>query len=81
MGWFEEDIEPLKIACRMLFLKSEDPGGVGRTAEHLRTLDERYADHKWIQALLSAVRASMNGIHGRARETQRRDNPFKNPVK
>ncbi|QDU32177.1 Acyl-[acyl-carrier-protein]--UDP-N-acetylglucosamine O-acyltransferase [Poriferisphaera corsica] len=80
-GLEDTDIEPLKIACRMLFLRNDENGGVGRTQEHVKVLEERYAGHQWIEALLTAVRASMNGIHGRAREAQRRDNPFKNPVK
>ncbi|QQE09957.1 acyl-ACP--UDP-N-acetylglucosamine O-acyltransferase [Planctomycetota bacterium] len=80
-GLEDGDIEPLKIACRMLFLKSEGNGGVGRTNEHLKVLEERYEGHQWIDALLTAVKASMNGIHGRSREARRRDNPFKNPVK
>ncbi|WP_432798651.1 acyl-ACP--UDP-N-acetylglucosamine O-acyltransferase [Poriferisphaera sp. WC338] len=77
----DEDIEPLKLACRMLFLRLEEGAAVGRTEEHLATLEDRFPDDPRINTLITDMRSSMNGIHGRSREAARRDNPFKNPVK
>ena len=76
-----QQIERLKIAHRMLFRSEENGQAVGRTAEHLLTLEARWADDDAISALTSFIRRATAGMHGRFREGSRKDNPFTNPVK
>jgi UDP-N-acetylglucosamine acyltransferase len=75
-----DQVERLKIAHRMLFGHQEKGQSVGRSIEHLQGLDARWPDDEAIAALVASLRRSAAGVHGRFRESHRKDNPFSNPV-
>lgn len=78
-----EQIDRLKRAFRLLFGDGDSHGSrfVGHTAQALQTLDAQFPDDPCIQALLTSIRHSSDGLHGRYRESLRADNPHANPVK
>ena len=81
-----EQIDRLKRAFRLLFGGGDSDDGashrfVGHTTQALQTLDAEFPDDPCIQALLTSVRQSIDGLHGRYRESLRADNPHTNPVR
>ena len=79
-----EQIDHLKRAFRLLFGGGDSESGsrfVGHTAQALQTLEQEFPDDWCIQELVTAIRQSSNGIHGRYRESLRADDPHVNPVK
>lgn len=77
----DEQVEHLKRAFKMLYRGEDNGESVGRTAESLHELDSQFPNDPLIQHLTQYVRRSTAGVYGRARETGRRDSPFRNPVR
>jgi len=79
----EAQVEHLKDAYRRLFRggrRTEDlpPPTV---AAALDALEARYPDDPSIATLVASLRRSSAGVYGRFRESQRRDNRYKNPIR
>ena len=77
----DDQIECLKVAYKKLFRGLGNGQFVGRTGETLVELEARYPDCQVIADLITGVRNSLHGVHGRYREGLRKDHVFSNPVK
>lgn len=87
----EESILRLKIAYRYLFRQSNNGHGPRKTLdtnvddpntvnEGLRRLDQEFPDDECITILTDFIRRSAIGVHGRYRESERRDNKWVKPA-
>lgn len=77
----EDQVAPLLDAFRRLFRHVADQQLPGRTAEVMTELEAEYPDNPHLRSLIEAMRRAAEGVHGRYRESQRRDNTFTNPVR
>ncbi len=77
----DEQVEQLKVAYKMLYRGSRNGQFVGHTAEILGELEQRFPDDELIGDLITSLRHSLAGVHGRYRETLRQDKVFSNPAK
>lgn len=75
----QETLARLKEAFRLLFKPSADGSGVGKTTQHMATLEQQYPDDENIMLLINFMRNSARGMHGRFLESQRTDSRFHNP--
>lgn len=73
-------IDAIRDAWKRLYKRGEDNGIVHR-GEVLTELLAEYPNNEAVRHLIESIRRSRAGIHGRYRETLRRDNTFTNPVK
>lgn len=80
-GFEQTSIDRLKEAFRLLFKPSADGSGVGKTTQYLNQLQQQYGDDEHIQQLVTFLRNSTQGIHGRYLESHRTDSRFHNPVR
>ncbi|MEM1209624.1 MAG: acyl-ACP--UDP-N-acetylglucosamine O-acyltransferase [Planctomycetota bacterium] len=71
----------IRDAWKRLYKRNGEEHGVMARGEVLGELLAEYPDNWAIQELVAAIKRSRAGIHGRYRETLRRDNAFTNPVK
>jgi UDP-N-acetylglucosamine acyltransferase len=75
-----EQIDRLKDAYRKLFAGNGD-GGVVSMSDGVAYLEDQYPQDECIQLLVTHLRNSMIGLHGRYREAQRQDDRRAGPVK
>ena len=77
----EDEIGNIVDAFRRLFRHAEDQHMPGQTAKAMAELEAEYPDNPHIRKLIEALHRSAEGIHGRYRETLRKDDTFSNPVR
>lgn len=80
-GFSAETLDRLKEAFRLLFKPSADGSGVGKTTQHMTTLEQQYPDDENVMLLIHFIRNSAKGLHGRFLESQRHDSRFHNPAR
>ncbi len=71
----------LKHAWRLLYKNIAEGEGIGHTVAALAELKATYPDHPQVQRVIAAVERATAGSFGRYRESLRRDEKYKNPVK
>jgi UDP-N-acetylglucosamine acyltransferase len=71
----------IRDAWKRLYKRNGEEGGVLARGEVLDELLAEYPENWAIQELVAAIKRSRAGIHGRYRETLRKDNAYTNPVK
>lgn len=74
-------LDPLKHAWRLLYRNIAEGEGIGHTNDALAELQETYPDHPQVQRVIESIQRSTAGTFGRYRESLRRDEKYKNPVK
>ncbi len=79
-GFTEDAIDHLKDAYKRLFAPRLR-GGVVNTVQATRALEDAYPHDQHVDQLLSALRNTATGLHGRFRENARRDDRWQNPTK
>lgn len=78
----DERVEALKKAFRMIYgRQGNGEAGVGKSHEALAQLEAEMSDNADVMDLVQFVRRSGQSVHGRYRESLRRDSVFQNPVR
>ncbi len=80
-GLGTEALHALKHAWRLLYRNIAEGEGIGHTAAALAELKQAYPDHAQVARVIESVERSTAGTFGRYRESLRRDEKLKNPVK
>lgn len=80
-GLSTDTLHALKHAWRLLYKNIAEGEGIGHTEQALAELKQAYPDHPQVQRVIAAVEHATAGTHGRYRESLRRDEKFRNPVK
>jgi len=71
----------IRDAWKRLYKRNGEEHGVMARGEVLEELLAEYPENWAIKELVAAIKRSRAGIHGRYRETLRKDNAYTNPVK
>jgi len=74
-------LRALKHAWRLLYKNLAEGEGIGQTSAALAELKSTYPDQPQVQRVIASVERSTAGAYGRYRESLRRDEKLKNPVK
>lgn len=74
-----DHISRLKEAWRRLYRGANGDGRIGNMADNLDKLAADHGEDECIKILVTAIKQSMIGLHGRYRESQRHDNRHRNP--
>jgi len=74
-------LHALKHAWRLLYKNIAEGEGIGHTNAALAELEATYPDHPQVQCVIESVKRSTAGSFGRYRESLRRDEKLRNPVK
>ena len=80
-GLGTDALHALKHAWRLLYKNIADNEGIGHTNQALAELEQTYPDHPQVQRVIASVKRSTVGTFGRYRESLRRDEKLRNPVK
>jgi UDP-N-acetylglucosamine acyltransferase len=74
-------LRALKHAWRLLYKNLAEGEGIGQTSAALAELKSTYPDQPQVRRVVASVERSIAGTYGRYRESLRRDEKLKNPVK
>ncbi|MFN3165921.1 MAG: acyl-ACP--UDP-N-acetylglucosamine O-acyltransferase [Phycisphaeraceae bacterium] len=80
-GLGTDALHALKHAWRLLYKNIAEGEGIGHTDAALTELKSAYPDQPQVQRVIASVQRSTTGTFGRYRESLRRDEKLKNPVK
>lgn len=79
-GFTDDAIDHLKDAFKRLYAPRLR-GGIVNSAQATQALEDAYPHDPHITTLLDSLRNTANGLHGRFRETARKDDRWQNPTK
>jgi len=74
-------LDALKHAWRLLYKNIAEGEGIGHTELALAELKQAYPDQPQVQRVIDSVERSTAGTFGRYRESLRKDEKYRNPVK